>query len=887
MFFSVQLSIPIKNFALPSNKIYSTIFSLNWVERILTDLRPYSETFDAWIESNYKDESRLLRGQALKEALEWSKERILSPLDTNFLQTSQENVLKTERQKRAILVKAKKKADQWIRNAKRFIGFGVILLVASLIIVSFLWLGLARQNLIASLERNGANALQQFNLAPIRALESAIQNGRELKSLQGNSEPSNYLATNPILALQTIIDNISEVTEINTYQKGVKSVIFFQYGNDERLVAAGEDGTLRMWDANKGMQIGKELFAHPGGVNSVRFSRDQSKFVTAGVDGMVKLWSLSALNEQNAKPISEFKAHTSSIRNVRYSPNEELIATGGETDGMLKLWTSDGKRKWEVIAHDRGIESLNFSPDGAVIVTGGEDGYAKKWDLEGNLKQTFKHIEDDGFHGGVNSVTFSEKDEKNVACKHDKNSIFCRLKDGRMIATAGDNGTVKIWNLQGELLKTINAHIGTVEASRFSIDNTQLATSSGDDFTSPNQSSVRIWNLNTGELLSEFNGHQGSVESIRYSKDGKYLATSGKDDGKIIKWKVPITPFYGREEQHQGQVNSVRFSPDGKKIVTAGDDGTVRLWEQDKTTLKWEWEKNLPLMTDTPQVKFKSVRFNPGKPNQIAIGGSDGKVIIWDLISNNLSNTIETGQKTIESINFSSKGTYLASTGDGQVVQLWDPNGKLIHNYDLKKIFQSGGRTYGVRFSLDEDDEKLAVVGDEGVAVLIDRKRGQLVRLKEESKEESKERPKGTVYAVGFNPDGKTFATAGDDGTIRQWDFSGKQVGKGIDTYQGSIRNIRFSADGELLATAGSGGTVKLWNIKGRELANFRGHRGIVRSLDFDQKTGKSLVTVGDDGRPKIWSIRSLDELLEQGCKKNNEQTNDHLTPSREKICPQ
>ena len=72
------------------NLIYRNVFNTQWVVRQLNNLRPYSQTFNAWIASDYLDESRLLRGQALREVLHWTQGKSLSDLDYKFLTASQE-----------------------------------------------------------------------------------------------------------------------------------------------------------------------------------------------------------------------------------------------------------------------------------------------------------------------------------------------------------------------------------------------------------------------------------------------------------------------------------------------------------------------------------------------------------------------------------------------------------------------------------------------------------------------------------------------------------------------------------------------------------------------------------------------------------------------------
>jgi hypothetical protein len=72
------------------NPIYQEVFNLEWVEKQLGQLRPYSQAFDAWIASKRQDASRLLRGQALTDSQIWARGKSLSDLDYQFLAASEE-----------------------------------------------------------------------------------------------------------------------------------------------------------------------------------------------------------------------------------------------------------------------------------------------------------------------------------------------------------------------------------------------------------------------------------------------------------------------------------------------------------------------------------------------------------------------------------------------------------------------------------------------------------------------------------------------------------------------------------------------------------------------------------------------------------------------------
>ncbi|MEH2371232.1 AAA-like domain-containing protein [Nostoc sp.] len=71
------------------NRIYEEVFNQSWVERELVQLRPYAESLKAWWESNCQD-SHLLQGQELQEALIWAADKSLGDQDYQFLSASQE-----------------------------------------------------------------------------------------------------------------------------------------------------------------------------------------------------------------------------------------------------------------------------------------------------------------------------------------------------------------------------------------------------------------------------------------------------------------------------------------------------------------------------------------------------------------------------------------------------------------------------------------------------------------------------------------------------------------------------------------------------------------------------------------------------------------------------
>ncbi len=271
------------------NRIYQEVFNLDWVERELAKLRPYSEAINAWLASQRQDRSRLLEGQALREALAWRAGKHLSLEDYDFLEASQQKELQAERQAKQILESANLEAERLMREAKQ----------------------------ATKIERAGVKALREFEAQggqQIKALLAAMEAGQALQALVRNkSELQEYPATNPLFSLQQILDKIRERNQITGHQSGVWSVCI---SPDGRTLATGSiDGTARLWDLS-GNQIA-EFTGHQGRVTSVCISPDGRTLATGSSDGTARLWRVESLDELLARGCEWLRDYLSSHPEAR------------------------------------------------------------------------------------------------------------------------------------------------------------------------------------------------------------------------------------------------------------------------------------------------------------------------------------------------------------------------------------------------------------------------------------------------------------------------------------------------------------------------------------------------------------------------------------------
>jgi WD40 repeat protein len=790
------------------NRIYAEVFNLNWVEQQLVNLRPYSEALQAWIAANTMDESRLLRGNALRDALTWAADKSLGNQDYQFLNASQDlenrEVQKTliaERQAKEaaeqanqILTEAQRKAVRMTRNAGISLALISTVTVGAIAILLQTTEALRTSRTSLELEQTGVLTLQQFQVSEIDALLGALRSGETLKTLvKRTPNLKDYPTTKPLLVLQTIVDNIREINYWDGNQGGIYNGSFNAKG--DRILSAGTDGTIRTWTTSG--QLLAKFMAHPSGIRRMAVHPNTRRIITVGQENLVRIWTLEG------RRLAQLNPAQGQLTSIRISMNGQKLLTAG-SDGSIKVWTLSGNLITRYQSGQGRVNSVSFSPDNQLFVTAGSDGSLKTWTITGGLQNQWSSRDQPQ---ALNSVSFSPTEQR--------------------LVSAGEDGIIRLWSSTGQTLNQWRASQAPVYSVSFSPTGEQLATLSEDRI-------LRLWTLN-GQLLAELRGHEDLISSVAFSPEGGQLLTTGMD-GLLRLWNM-TTPQKQQWQAVHGGAWSVAFSPNGQSLASAGEDGIVRLW-----TL----EGKLLAKLSGHRGGINTLRFNPAGTQLFSVG-QDGTIRIWTLSTRQVM-VIQSNQGSLYGLGIHPSGESFVTVGEVGTGKRWTQSGELLTQY-------IGATEPLWSTSFSPDGTEIVAVGKDGMVRFWDLSGKLLSTFNSQQTWTS---------GVTFSSNGQHVATVGKDGTVRLWTLAGQEVIQ-FKAHLSGILSVSLSPNGQLLATAGQDGTVRLWTYTGQQLAQYEGHQGAVYGLSFSPD-GKWLVSVGQDDVVKRWQVSNLNELLSRGC---------------------
>jgi WD40 repeat protein len=478
--------------------------------------------------------------------------------------------------------------------------------------------------------------------------------------------------------------------------------------------------------------------------------------------------------------------------------------------------------------------------------------------------------------------------------------------DGKLLASASWDRTVKLWNLEtGSLAGTIDAHRAPVNCLAFSPDGTLLATAGGLttppgalEFRSERERPyfIRIWDLATSRQVAVLRGHREVVNSLQFSVDGRRLVSAAGapagamlDTGRdfsIRVWDVTTGEQKARITGFTQPVLAAVFTPDGQRVIARGRSGELALFDAASgeqvgsagditidlgyvnldpggTRLVtgrvglpalhiWDagWAGK-PLDLDMPARAASAPTFSPDG-QLLACGTMEGSIAVWDLRTSQAPRILRRHNNPVWTVAFSPDGRQIA-TGSGPRLPLATPaDDNKVRLWSLaaprEDFALEGFRAAAKSIAVSADGSRVAADRDDAAIAIWETPPLHPAVVVPG--------PARGVRMLALSPDGTQLAAAGLDQSLRLWNVADGQE-RWSQPGRDPATAICFSGDGTRLAVGGWMGRIRILDAAtGGELGALRAAGGLISSVAFSVDAARLLVT-SHDGGVRVYAVDS------------------------------
>lgn len=627
------------------------------------------------------------------------------------------------------------------------------------------------------------------------------------------------------------------------------NVYAVRFSPDGRLIAStGDDGLIKLWDADSGALV-RTLQGHAEVGWKLEFNATGTLLASASWDDTAKVW------DPRSGELLWTGQHQGNVMDLKFSGNGQILATASR-DKSVKVWEANsGRLLRNIDGHESDVTGLAFDVEGEYLASGTRTGDLRIWRIaDGAILANLDSQEfitdmaaspDGGYAAGAGEngsiylipLRGATRASKIRSLPGHTNAVFSVAfsPDGRLLATAGNDGLAKILDVSTEqVVRTLEAHAGGVARVRFSPDG-QTLSSFGFDGT------AKTWSLASGALLWTFIGHRDAAWSGDFSPDGDRIVTGGFD-GTLRVWHGHKTRHLVAVPPSASDVQHAAFDPSGTMIASAHKDGSVRVWDGRQQLLH--------TFTMAPRSEFDIMRV-VWHPNGTRVLGSGGQAAVeWDVSTGAQTQIFQDQGSRILYASYSPDGTYVASVGEDSKVVLRDAQTGVVR---AALVGHEGVVTF-----MDFDDSGATLV-----TAALDR----TIRLWHVATATELRQLRGyrqEINTVRFSPDGTRLVLALKDKSAELWSVqSGEMVAK-LEGHGNEIKDAVFSPDSRLVATASDDRTIKIWDtVLGTPLWSIDLHQDTGRSIEFSLDGRRLLGATGSS--VKIWTVgyeqRGLREL--------------------------
>ncbi|KAJ3511496.1 hypothetical protein NLJ89_g4068 [Agrocybe chaxingu] len=644
-----------------------------------------------------------------------------------------------------------------------------------------------------------------------------------------------------------------------------------QSPNPDSFAVGYKDGSIRLWSASTG-SIVTTFNGHRKAITALAFDKAGTRLASGSQDTDLILWDI--VGEAGLYRLRGHRDQITAIQFLAIANNQSSTSTAAATgllltaskDTFMKVWDLSTQHCTQtVVAHRSEIWSLDINQDQEVVFTGSSEGELKAWKIDhrafaSGLRETETGEVAKMVHPisslplaskhRVSQIKFHPTQPYLAVQSHDRSVEIFRIRTEEEIQKKRLRRKKRAKEKKQQEQGKSSGNNNQKDDAEMEVDNASFTMESHlVDYFTPHLV-VRA----SGKIRSfDF----GSKESTPKGSMQLFVALSSN---ALEVYNVP-SPAKSKEELpeatrsfsvdlpgHRTDVRALSLSSDDQ-ILASASNGSLKIWNMKTTQCIRTMECGYAICST----------FLLGD-RHIAIGTKSGEILIYDIASSTLIESIKAHTSTVWSMHMRADGQALVTGSADKDVKFW----KFEHRDSTDDSIQSGKLLSLVHIrTLKMSDEVLSVKYSPNNKFLAVALLDSTVKVFYQDSLKfflSLYGHKLPVLSMDISDDSKLIVTCSADKNVKIWGLDFGDCHKSIFAHDESVMQVAFEKGTHYFWTVGKDKLLKYWDgDKFEGIQKLEGHHGEVWALALSHH-GNFVVTGSHDKSIRVWE--KLDEPL-------------------------